>query len=218
MGRTIGIIGAGNMGRALATRLGGAGYDVTIADRGAGEAAAVAAGLNGVRADGLDAVLTADAVILAVWHHDALAIAGEHAAELAGKLVIDIANPLDETYTALSVAPTTSAAELLAEALPDAMVVKAFNTTPAALLVAGGLGGVGLDVHVASDHQDARAQVLSWVAEIGLRPIDAGALANARLLERLQAYGIELGMRYGLGFDFAFTFLPAGPLRPPGAA
>ena len=42
--------------------------------------------------------------------------------------------------------------------------------------------------------------------------LDAGALANSRLLERLTAFGIELGQRYGLGFDFGVKYLPTTDL------
>jgi predicted dinucleotide-binding enzyme len=60
---------------------------------------------------------------------------------LAGKVVVDIANPLNETFDGLATAPGTSAAEELAAAPAGARVVKAFNTTFAGTLVEGQVAG-----------------------------------------------------------------------------
>jgi 8-hydroxy-5-deazaflavin:NADPH oxidoreductase len=159
-------------------------------------------------------VLAADIVVIAMWYPGSVDFAGAHAAALAGKTVVDIANPLDKTFTGLSIAPTTSAAEELAKALPGSSVVKAFNTQGAATLFAGAVGDTPLDTYVASDDSGAKAVVLELLRGSGLRGIDAGKLANARLLERLCAFGIELSARYDID-NFGFKFLPAGELPSP---
>lgn len=135
--------------------------------------------------------------------------AREHEAELRGKVVVDISNPLDESWTRLATDPSTSSAELLAEALPESRIVKAFNTTHAPALFDGQVDEVPLDVLLASDDGDAKSQVSELVRAAGLRPIDAGALDNARLLERLTAFQVELSQRYDLDFRLTFKLLPA---------
>ena len=68
---------------------------------------------------------------------------------------------------------------------------------------------VPLDVFVASDDDDAKSQVSELVRAAGLRPIDAGRLDNARLLERLTAFQIELSQRYDLDLRLTLKLLPA---------
>jgi 8-hydroxy-5-deazaflavin:NADPH oxidoreductase len=217
--RTVGITGGGNMARGIARHLAAAGHTVLIFDRKPESAAKVAAEAGddqpgSVQPADLDEVLAAAVVVIAMWYPGSVAFAGAHAAALAGKIVVDIANPLDETFTGLSIAPTTSAAEELAKALHGSSVVKAFNTQGAATLFAGAVGGTPLDTYVASDDADAKAVVLGLLLGSGLRGIDAGKLANARLLERLCAFGIELSRRYDID-NFAFKFLPVGELPGP---
>jgi predicted dinucleotide-binding enzyme len=60
----------------------------------------------------------------------------------------------------------------------------------------------------------AKHAVIDALHGSGLRALDVGALANSRLLERLTAFGIELGERYKLGFDFGFKYLPARVITP----
>lgn len=215
---TIGIIGAGNMGRGLVTRLTSAGHEVRLFDHKpehAREVARDASTGNAGKASGasLDETLAAEVVILAMWYPATVEFANEQADALSGKIVVDISNPLDETYTRVNVRPDTSGAELLAGALPDSHVVKAFNTLPAATLAPAQVDGVGLDAFVASDHEDSKRVVLDLLEGTGLRGLDAGTLDNSRVLERLTAFGIELGQRYGIGFDFGFKFLPTNDLN-----
>jgi hypothetical protein len=117
---TIGIVGAGNMGRSIATQLGKTGERVVLADRDPAKAKGVVAevgGCAGVSAGGLDDGLASDVVVLALWYPVTIEFAGEHADELEGKSVVDISNPLDESWTRLATDPSTSSAELLAERL-----------------------------------------------------------------------------------------------------
>ena len=208
---SIGILGAGNMGRSISTQLGKTGERVVLADRDPAKAEAVVAeiGAGDVGAAGMDDALASDVIVLALWYPITIEFAREHAAELRGKVVVDISNPVDESWTRLATDPSTSSAELLAEALPESRIVKAFNTTHAPALVDGQVDEVPLDVLLASDDDAAKSQVSELVRAAGLRPIDAGALDNARLLERLTAFQIELNQRYDLGFRLTFKLLPA---------
>jgi hypothetical protein len=86
---------------------------------------------------------------------------------LAGKVVVDISNPLNETFDGLATAPGTSAAEEVAQSAPaDARVVKAFNTTFSGTLVGGQVAGQPLDVFIAGD-DEAREKVAQLVRDGG---------------------------------------------------
>ena len=207
----IGIVGAGNMGASIATQLAKTGEPVTLTDHDLGKAEAVVAGIagDGVSAEDVSATLASDVVVLALWYPGTTDFAAEHAAELDGKIVIDISNPLDESWVRLATDPSTSSAELLAQQLPGSRIVKAFNTTHAPALADGYVEETALDVLLAGDDDAAKARVGDLVRAAGLRPIDAGRLDNARLLERLTAFQIELSQRYGLDFRLTFKLLPA---------
>lgn len=208
------VIGAGTMGRALTQRFARAGVDVGVTDlheermRAAEESAH---GPGRVTALPVEEAVRADVVLLALWYPDTIAFAARWAEELHGAVVVDLSNPLDDSYTRLTVPESSSAAEHLARRLPDSAVVKAFNTVTAATVADGRAERTVLDVFAAGDDADAKAQVLALIADLGLRGLDAGALDNARLLERLAAFGIELGQRYGFGFGIGFKFLPETP-------
>jgi predicted dinucleotide-binding enzyme len=128
-----------------------------------------------------------DVVVLAVWYGTNIEIAKQLGAKLAGKVVVDIANPLNSTYDGLATAPDSSSAEDLARAIaPGAMVVKAFNTTYAGTLLTGQVAGQPLDVFIAGDDADAKNKVALLVRDGSMRPIDTGPLQRARGLEDLQ--------------------------------
>lgn len=216
---TIGVVGAGGMGTGITRRRTAAGHTVLVTDSKPGTAAKVAADASAgqpgqARAASAADVIDAGIVVLALWYPGTADFAATHSAALAGKIIVDIANPLDATYTGLTLEPTTSAAEELARAVPGSTVVKAFNTVPAPTLLAAEIDGASLDTFVASDDDAAKHTVIGALHGSGLRALDAGALANSRLLERLTAFGIELGQRYELGFGFGFKYLPARVITP----
>ena len=141
-----------------------------------------------------------NAVVLATKYEQALAIAQAPgiSGALAGKVVVDITNPLTSDFMSLTVGHTTSAAEEIALRLPGAKLVKAFNTIFAALLIKRAAGErVPVPVFVAGDDSDAVDTVSKLVAAFGFEAIKAGALANARYLEPMTEMMIHLG--YGLG-------------------
>jgi 8-hydroxy-5-deazaflavin:NADPH oxidoreductase len=206
---TIAIIGAGNVGRALSTALNRAGHDVVISSRDPGVAAAVAAE-TGARsaASNLEAVRDADVVVLATYF---AASADELVAELrdavAGKVVVDVSNPVKPTFDGLVTEGGPSAAEWYQTRLPEARVVKAFNTLFAANQVNPVVDGVQLDGAVATDDEEARQLVLEITRSIGLRPIDAGPLVRARELEALGWLNITLQATLGNTWRTAWKLL-----------
>jgi len=208
---SIGIVGAGNMGKSIAAQLATTGDSVTLSDRNPGKAEAVVTeiGGGGVRAGELSDALASAVVVLALWYPGTTDFARDHATELDGRIVVDISNPLDDSWIRLQTDPSTSSAELLAEQLPGSRIVKAFNTTHAPALAEGQIDELDLDVLLASDDDAAKTQVGDLVKAAEMRPIDAGRLDNARLLERLTAFQIELSQRYGLDYRLTFKLLPA---------
>ncbi|MBN8582789.1 MAG: NAD(P)-binding domain-containing protein [Anaerolineae bacterium] len=185
------IIGAGNMGRGIGTRLIVGGHKVTFVDANPETAQKTAADLK-AEVGTLDTPL-GDVVVLAVWYGTNIEIAKQLGSKLAGKVVVDIANPLNSTYDGLATAPDSSSAEDLAKALEaGAKVVKAFNTTFAGTLIAGEAGGQKLDVFIAGDDADAKAKVAQLITDGGMRAVDTGPLSRARQIEGAQLLHIVL--------------------------
>lgn len=124
---------------------------------------------------------------------------------LAGKVVVDITNPLTADYMGLTLGHTTSAAEEIAKALPGAEVVKGFNTVFAQVLAEGADFGNGrrVSVFVASDSERAKQTAAALAESIGFAVVDAGDLKNARYLEPLAGLNIYLGYGAGLGTAIA---------------
>lgn len=202
------IIGTGNMGRGIATRALAGKNTVTLHDEDGAKAQALATELGAaVAGDTRDAIAAADIVIIATPYAASLDVARRLGPALENKVVVDISNPLDDSYTGLMTAPDTSAAEEIRKLLPTSVkLVKAFNTTFAGTLVAG----QPLDVFIAGDDDAAKSKVAELVRAGGLNAIDVGALDRARQLEALGLLGITLQFRLNTGFATAWKLvLPA---------
>jgi NADPH-dependent F420 reductase len=205
------IVGAGKMGRAIGTRVVSGGHEVEILDRDAAEARASAKEL-GDSASALDpdAPFSGDVVVLAVYYPGIKDAARQYADQLAGKVVVDISNPVDtQTWDGLATPPGKSSAEEVAEVVPEGTsVVKAFNTTFGNTLLAGEVAGQQLDVLIAGDDAEAKQKVSQLVSDGGLRPIDVGPLSRARQLEQLGFLQISAQEALGTDFDSAVKFHP----------
>ena len=186
----IAIIGAGNVGTALAGAFARAGHHVTITATHPEHAAQVAKS-TGTDSAGTnqEAIAAGDVVILAV--------PGTAFDDLAGQVVVDVSNrPTPDASGA-----GTSIAEELQAQIPDASVVKAFNTVFASRQADPTLGGVAADGFVAGDDADAKKTVLDLVESIGFRPVDAGSLAVARTLEGMAWLHINRAIQGGTWQD-----------------
>jgi NADPH-dependent F420 reductase len=206
------IIGAGNMGRGVGTRAVAGGNEVEIVDRDPSEARALAEELNGGAQSGgsasaLDpgADIGGDVVVLAVWYPGSKEAVEQYRDQLAGKVVVDISNPVDtSTFESLVTPPDTSAAEEIAAAVPEGTpVVKAFNTTFSGTLVAGEAAGQQLDVFVAGDDADAKRKVAELIEAGGARAVDVGPLRRARQLEQAGLLHMKAQEPLGSGFKSA---------------
>ena len=214
----IAIIGAGNVGRSLATSFTRAGHAVVVASRDPEDAGSVAAA-SGARtaASNVDAVTQAEIVVIATPFASVEAIAGEIGAAVAGKMVVDATNRMSFGADGPDMDTSTSNAEELATLLPGARVVKAFNTLFASHQADPIAEGVQLDGFVASDDETAKATVLDLVASIGLNPVDVGPLSRARQLEGLAFLNITLNIANAGSWQSGWKLVGA-PVPLPAAA
>ena len=172
----VSIIGTGNMGQAIAGVISKGGSTVELFNQ-----------------SGAATPLTGDVVVLAVPYGAVADIVAQRGEQLAGKIVVDITNPVNfETFDSLVVPADGSAAAEIAAALPESRVVKAFNTTFAATLASGRVGDNTTTVLIAGDDTDAKSLLAGVVSAAGLRAIDAGSLHRARELEALGFLQITL--------------------------
>jgi 8-hydroxy-5-deazaflavin:NADPH oxidoreductase len=173
------------MARGIGSRVQAAGGKLQVLHRDEHKARALAEGLGGTGGQlGTDPV-GGEIVVLAVPYPAVAEIADRIGSQLTNRIVVDITNPVDfATFDSLVTPADSSAAEEIAALLPDARLVKAFNTTFAGTLAGGTIAGQPLDVFIASDDSDAARTVSAFVESSGMRPITVGPLRRARELER----------------------------------
>ena len=181
---SISIIGTGNMASALAGRALAGGNAVEIVGRDPVKAKELAAALGGATVGMTDTAPAGDIVILAVPYASAPAVIGQYGDALHGKVVVDITNPITPDFRGFLTPEGTSGAQEITKAAPTgAHVVKAFNTLPSDVLAASPAKGHPLDVFIAGDDAQAKADVSEFIESLGLRPLDTGQLPMARALE-----------------------------------
>jgi 8-hydroxy-5-deazaflavin:NADPH oxidoreductase len=155
-----------------------------------------------------DKALTGEIVVLAVYYPAVAAILTGRREQLAGKIVVDITNPLNvETFDSLVVPADGSAAQEIAAQLPESTVLKAFNTTLAATLVNRTVGDAPTTVLVAGDDADAKALLSGIVTAGGVRAVDAGSLRRARELEALGFLQLTLAVNETVGWTGGFALV-----------
>ncbi|WP_298560190.1 NADPH-dependent F420 reductase [Streptomyces luteogriseus] len=194
----IGIIGAGNVGGALASAATTAGHEVTVTAANQEHATKVAEQTGAtVAANPAEAAQGAHVAVLAVPAAAAAEVLGQLGyAAVDGTVIVDVTNPLNDTYSDLTTSGT-SHAEQLAAGAPQAKLVKAFNTILAPRLGNPNEDGQPLDGFYAGDDEAAKNTVAQLLGSLGFRPIDAGGLRMARSLEELGFLNISLNARNG---------------------
>jgi predicted dinucleotide-binding enzyme len=189
------IIGTGNMGSAIAA----------LAERGGAPVQSVA---HGEHPD----AFTGDVVVLAVPYEALGEVAAQFADQLAGKVVVDITNPVDLADGRRREIKAGSAAAELSTRLPQSRVLKAFNTSFAATLSSGeltadGAGPVPVTVLVAGDDADAKSTLLEVVDASGAQGIDVGPLARAHELEAAGHLQLSLALGEVVPWTGGFTLV-----------
>ena len=188
----IGIIGDGNVGSALRRGLERSGYQVRAVGKDPAQ----------VRETGH----WAEVIMLAVPYDavdDALRELGDG---VNGKTIVDVTNALTADMQ-LASGCTTSGGEALQQKARGAKVVKAFNTQFAQRMDSGAVDAQPVTVFAAGDDAAAKQQVMQMARDIGFDAVDAGPLQNARLLEPLGYFNIQLGYVLGLGTDIGLRLV-----------
>ena len=205
----IGIIGAGNVGGALARSLTAAGHNVVVASSGAESAQKVALA-TGARAaaTNTEAVAGAEVVILAVGFPVVQSLAAELGSGLDGKVLIDATNAMKPDYSG-PLFDSGSAGEAVQALFPGARVVKAFNTAFASRQASPVVDGIASDGFIAGDDAAAKATVAELLTSVGFRPVDVGPLSFSRYLEGLAYLNIAINMKGG---SWQSAFKLVGPV------
>ncbi|MEM7721843.1 MAG: NAD(P)-binding domain-containing protein [Pseudomonadota bacterium] len=197
----ISVLGTGMVGHALATKLAALGHDVMMGARETGNAKAEAwAKANGGRAGSFgEAGAFGEIVLLATLGSATLAaadMAGQQ--NLAGKVVLDVTNPLDMSA---GFPPTlmddlvnkSSLGEALQAAHPEAKVVKALNTMNCDVMVDPSRVPGEHDVFLCGNDDGAKAVVVELLKSFGwTAPIDLGSIESARGTEGLMNFWLRL--------------------------
>jgi len=185
----ISIFGQGNMGNAIGGLFQTAGHQVSFVKRGEANSQ------------------LGDIIVLAVPFASVDGIIGQYAAQLAGKTVVDITNPVNfDTMDGLLVSAGSSAAEYIATKLPQSRVLKAFNTNFAATLASRKVANKAeTTVLIAGDSDEAKQQLVDALKGSGVYSKDAGSLKRARELEAFGFLAITLAVREQIGWTGGFA-------------
>ena len=184
---TISIIGSGGMAAAIAGLAAKAGHTVEVMSRDVVKARALAEQVGaGATTGTFGAAPAGDIVILAVPYSAVLDVVKQYGEKLAGKLLVDITNPVAADLRSFVTPGDSFGAQEIAKAAPaNAVIVKAFNTLFSHVLAGGSFQGRPLDVFIAGDDAQAKARVAAFIESLGLRPMDIGLLHMARTLEHV---------------------------------
>jgi predicted dinucleotide-binding enzyme len=210
----IGILGSGAVGQALAVGFSNEGHEVQLGTR---DPAAPRikdwlrqAGAKVSAVTFRDAAQFGEIVALATrWDGTENAIRLVEPASFAGKVVMDVTNPLKHSAggaLSLAVGFSDSGGEQVQRWLPGARVVKVFNTVNAAHMYKPSFPGGPPDMFIAGDDRDAKRQVSEIVRAFDWPVTDVGGLESARLLEALAMLYIRLAIQSGR-WDTAWKLL-----------
>ena len=205
----IAIIGSGNVGANLGINLARHGFTLRFGLREPAKAKDVLAQCEGrAEAVGVSAAAQWADVIFLTVPANAAQDAVRSLGNVQGKVVVDCTNPLTWNDGPVWAPPAEgSVTAMLAKAFPGLRVVKGFSTFGAEFHLNPRLGGTSVDVPLAGDDADAKAQVMALAKATGFTPIDAGPLRNAAVLENLAILWIHLALKGGHGREVAFKLL-----------
>jgi predicted dinucleotide-binding enzyme len=205
----IGMLGAGNVGGTLGTAWARHGHEVFFGVRNPDSpdvhALLQRVGPRGRAESVTDAVRSAEAVVNALPWPATRGVLEK--LDLAGKILLDCTNPLKPDLSGLEVGTTTSGGELVAGWAKGARVIKIFNTTGFGNMENPSYGGKPITMLYCGDDAEAKHTAAGLARDIGFDPLDAGPLANARLLEPYAMLWIWLAIKGGAGSDFALKLV-----------
>jgi predicted dinucleotide-binding enzyme len=205
----IGIIGTGNMGGNLARLWAKKNHKIFITskDLKQSEQIAVQAGEN-VTVGSLQETINFGEIIVFAFPYEALDDVITKAGSFNGKVILDLINPLTPDLLGMKIGFDTSAAEVIAAKIPGAYVVKAFNTIASPVLERDDLysNPNTPTVFYCGDNNDAKTKIDALISDIGFEPVNSGVLSNARYLEPMAEFIIQLAFG-GYGANIAYKLL-----------
>lgn len=190
----VAVLGTGVVGQSLASAFVGCGHSVCMGSRSTpnerSQAWAQSAGTAASVGTFVEAAISGEVVVnCTAGVHSLAALQSAGAEALAGKVLVDVANPLDFSGgfpPRLSVLGDDSLAEQIQRAFPEALVVKALNTVTASVMVDPESLAEPTDLFIAGDDDEAKRLVTDFVVELGWSPDrvrDVGGVAAARATE-----------------------------------
>ena len=207
----LGIIGTGKLAKALCTAFTKKGYRVMVGGRDLAKANAIAGEMEHFAVGGTiaNAIHYGEIVFIAVPYKSVEEVL-RSTDTFRGKIVVDCTNPvIFNDIPELAIGHTTSAAEQIARMIPEAKVVKAYNTAPTELVEQGPyFGPHDASMFYCGDDEEAKASVRKIIADSGFDPVDCGPLSSARLLEPMAVLVIRQSM--SMGREIAFKLLRRG--------
>jgi predicted dinucleotide-binding enzyme len=206
----IAILGAGNVGGALAAAFSKKDHTIVLGVRDPeaskyqemAKALGRATEVSGIR----DAAASAEAIVLATPWSATQSVIEQAAGALLGKILLDATNPIGPGFK-LALGHSTSGGEMVAAWAKGAHVFKVFNITGYNIMEDPLVDGRRAMMLVAGDNDERKLRVLQLVRDVGFEAFDFGKLENARLMEPLALVWIRLAYQHGLGRDFAFGIL-----------
>ncbi len=213
--KKIAILGTGMVGNALGTKLVSLGHKVRMGSRTAGNEKAIAwTARNGsLASNGTfgDAASFGEIIFNCTSGHvslEALQLAGRE--NLQGKILVDVANPLDFSKgmpPSLSICNTDSLGEVIQRQFTDVMVVKALNTLNCELMVNPGLLKDPGNIFICGNETAAKVEVDSLLRTFGWEKIiDLGDITAARGTEQILPIWVRLMGKFGTPmFNFSIV-------------
>lgn len=203
----IAVIGPGHVGQVLSRSLAAKGYTILLGTRDVQndelQAFAIEIGNGAQVALVQDAIDRAEVLLLTLpWN--AVQPALTKLKGFAGKILVDVTNPLLPDLSGLALGHSTSGAEQVAQWAPGARVVKAFNTIGTSVMANPSFNGHATPLYYCGDDAPAKAIVHQLAVDVGFQPVDGGHLSFARVLEPTALLWITSAYKLGFGNDFAF--------------
>jgi 8-hydroxy-5-deazaflavin:NADPH oxidoreductase len=198
----IAILGFGNVGKQFAKVFSKAGHEIIIGLRSVSNQE-----LPYPSAAFKPAAAAADIIAIAIPYIACTDILPELAEVTKGKVVIDSTNPLNADWSPKLLGQENSASEEISRILPEAYVVKAFNTIFADVMDEPVKEGQAITAFIAGDNDSAKQKIITLASEIGYAPIDTGLLYTARYLESMAHLNIQIAVGQGGGTNAAFIYL-----------
>ena len=198
----IAILGFGNVGKQFANLFSKAGHEIVIGLRSTPNQE-----LPYPSATFKEAAAVADMIAIAIPFAACLDILPELVEVTKGKTVIDSTNPLNADWSPKLLGQENSASEEISRLLPEAHVVKAFNTIFADVMNEPMKDGQAITAFIAGDNSEAKQKVIALASDIGYAPVDTGSLYTARYLESMAHLNIQIAVNQGGGTNAAFIYL-----------